>query len=263
MDIASHMRLAVVALLLAVAIQGQSQPQNAPTSGKQDQSKPSASPPLQPSAEDSPPPTLQPKQGLTNAASSPSALASPEQKESFSQLTLFLFGAGLALFIALLGWSDQIRGIDRDTKELEDRFLARTQINKQDFRDIVKPKSPDEQLRALTQVMTSGRINTNDSAELLRTFHTWNGQWLAIERLSAWKYNLTMSLTITLFLAGVVSLFTNPTQKIPIVFGAVRTEMLLLTIPIILIGTLLLLIICSARREKRLRELLESMSDKV
>ena len=31
--------------------------------------------------------------------------------EVFSELPLFLFGSGLALFVALLGWSDQIRGV--------------------------------------------------------------------------------------------------------------------------------------------------------
>src|SRR5579872_466092 len=38
------------------------------------------------------------------------AASANEPRESFSEFTLFLFASALALFVALLGWSDQIRG---------------------------------------------------------------------------------------------------------------------------------------------------------
>lgn len=196
---------------------------------------------------------------------SPSAVpASPiltEPSESFSQLTLFLFGSGLALFVALLGWSDQIRGIDKDTKELESRFLEDTGINKRDFVCIVKSDSPDQQLEALTQVAV--RLKTRVGVDLLRTFKQWNSEWSRLEGLSVWKYNLTVTLTVALFVAGITSLFTTPNEKVSLYFITIRVEVLVLMLPMILIGLLLCIIIHSAQREKALRTLLNSISDMV
>ena len=67
-------------------------------------------------------------------------------------MPLFLFASALGLFVALLGWSDQIRGINKDTKELEARFLAETGSEKRDFLCVVKPKLPGEQLAALAKL---------------------------------------------------------------------------------------------------------------
>jgi hypothetical protein len=146
-----------------------------------------------------------------------------ETKESFSQLTLFLFGGGLALFIALLAWSDQIRGIDQDIRELENRFLERTGIEKQTFLRIVKPKSPDDRAEALLEVVSAGRIKNKDSAEVLGIFTKWNKQWSWIERLSAGKYYVTILLTIVLFVVGIASLFTSPLQRVLIL--SIRVEL--------------------------------------
>lgn len=205
-------------------------------------------------------PAPRPLEANTVTALTPEAI---ETTESFSQLTLYLFASGLALFIALLGWSDQIRGIDRDTKELVDRFLENTEIDRKDFLDIVKPESPNKQLIALTQVVTGGRIKTKDTAEVLRTFTASNTEWTQIERLSSLKYNLTIALTIVLFVAGIVSLFTSATQQVRVGSISVRAEMLVLVLPMVVIGLLLIIIICSAHREKKLRSLLDSMSDRI
>jgi len=186
-----------------------------------------------------------------------------EPKESFSALTLFLFGSALAMFVALLGWSDQIRGISKDTKELENRFLAETGIAKRDFLSVAKPKLQGEQLAALTRLLKSGRIQSHTKVDLLATFRDWNRQWSRLERLSARKYLLAVALTLALFLAGIISLFTHPSDKVHLHFLTVRTEMLVLTVPMILVGVLLCIIIHASRRESELRALLESIEDEV
>ncbi len=202
--------------------------------------------------------TLQP---TPNQATAPTSSTSNEPRQSFSELTLFLFASGLAILVALLGWSDQIRGIDTDTKDLERRFLEDTGINKQDFLCIVKPRSPDEQLAALTQV--AEKLETGDMVVLLRTFKEWNVEWSQLERLSVWKYDLMVALTLVLFIAGIASLFSRPSQSIQLYFMTMRSEMLILLLPMAIIGLLLAIIIYSARREKRLRALLSSIADMV
>jgi hypothetical protein len=205
--------------------------------------------------------TVQAAAQLTPHQENAPASAQSKEQKSFSELTLFLFASGLAILIALLGWSDQIRGIDKDTKELEDHFLEDTGINKQDFLSIVKSQSPDEQLEALTQV--AEKLETGDMVVLLQTFKEWNKQWSRLERLSLWKYDLMVALTLVLFIAGIASLFTTPSQSIQLYFMTIRSEMIVLLLPMIIIGSLLAIIICSAKLEKRLRALLSSIADMV
>lgn len=270
MEIALHMRVAAAVLFLTLAVQGQPPPSSEPNALRSGQSSQGANqntssqPLTQPSAEQVPSQNVQQQMPDQNGTPcTPASSPSTEPKESFSQLALFLFASGLALFIALLAWSDQIRGIDKDTKELEQRFLEKTGIDKRAFLDIVKPESTDNQLIALTQVVTAGRIKTKDTVEVLRTFTEWHNEWLRIERLYTWKYNLTIALTITLFLAGISSMFITPTQQVRLYIVSVRAEMVVLVLPMTLIGLLLGIIICSAYREKGLRSLLDLMSDRV
>lgn len=199
-----------------------------------------------------------------NSTTDGSRLAStPVERESFSQLTLFVFGAGLALFIALLAWSDQIRGIDTDIRDLERRFLEDTGIEKSTFLHIVKPQSPDDRGVALLEVINAGRIKSGDSAKVLKIFTDWNKQWLRIERLCTAKYYVTIMLTAGLFVIGTVSLFTNPSQRFHFRSVNLKVEHLILIPAALLIISLLVVIICIAARESALRRLLKSVSDMV
>jgi hypothetical protein len=193
----------------------------------------------------------------------PSSIQASEPRESFSELTLFLFASALALFVALLGWSDQIRGIDKDTKELEARFLEETGIEKRDFLCVVKPKVPGEQLATLTKLMNSGRIQSKVKVNLLSAFKAWNKEWSRLERLSVRKYYLAVALTMAFFFCGVISLFTHPSSQIRLHFFSVRCEMLVLALPMTLVAILLGIIIDGSRRENALRALLDSIADEV
>jgi len=240
------MRIAAAGLLLSLPVHGQNQ--NTPSQSL-----------TQASAQEVPSPGIQ-----QQIPGPPVGSPSTERKESFSQLTLFLFASGLALFIALLGWSDQIRGFDNDTKELEQRFLNKTQIKKRDFLEIVRPKSPEEKLAAFARVDSEGRIENAETIDVLRTFaEELNQPWSRVERLFKWKYKLTVALTIVLFLTGIISLFTTPTQQASFYAVSMRVEMILLILPVLLIGLLLAIIIRSARWEKAVRSILQSMADKV
>jgi hypothetical protein len=217
------------------------------------------------------PPSPQPAQNqatpqqnsFCDCTASPSATPVSEARESFSELTLFLFASALALFVALLGWSDQIRGIDKDTKELEARFLAETGIEKRDFLCVVKPKLPAEQLAALAKLMNSGRIKSHVKVDLLAAFKAWNKEWSRLERLSVHKYNLAVALTLAFFIAGVTSLFTHPSGRVYLYLFTVRSEMLVLTLPLTLVAVLFGIIIYGSQRENALRALLDSIADKV
>jgi hypothetical protein len=184
-------------------------------------------------------------------------------RETFSQLTLFLFGSGLALFVALLGWSDQIRGINQDTRDLEIRFLETTRIDKTDFLSVVKPSSPEERLAALTQIMVSGKAKTVANVEVLGIFTQWHKEWTKLEALFAWKYRLALTLTWTLLAAGIISLRTNPESSVSLFFFRIRADLLILAVPILLIAAILVIIAIADHRQSQFLRLLASLAERV
>jgi hypothetical protein len=183
--------------------------------------------------------------------------------DGFSELTLFLFGSGLALFVALLGWSEQIRGINKDTRAMEKTFLEATKINRRDFLSVVKSKSPDDQLVALTAILASGKATTVASVEVLQIFKTWHRKWTTLERLSAWKYRLSVILTYTLFAAGNLSLFVSPHTELSLLHFRARVILLILVIPMAGFLTILTIIAVANYKESNFHELLNLLSEKV
>ena len=187
----------------------------------------------------------------------------PPKSDDFSELTLFLFGSGLALFVALLGWSDEIRGINQDTRELEERFLATTKIQKKDFLAVVKPLTPDDQLVALAQILASAKPQTVEHVKVLEIFNRWHTEWTKLEVLSAWKYRLALSLTFAMFIAGLASLFVNPQTVLGMCGFQVRAVFLILVLPMAGIVAILFLIAAANRKAMYFEKLLNSLAEKV
>ena len=146
---------------------------------------------------------------------------------------------------------------------MEDRFLAQTGIDKRDFLSVVKPKVQGEQLLALAKLLREGRIQSKTKVDLLPTFKSWYREWSTLERLSGLKYGLAIALTIAFFLAGLTSLFTHAGDRIRVRHFAVRSEMLVLTLPLALVAVLIGIIIYESKRERALKAYLDSLADKV
>jgi len=172
-------------------------------------------------------------------------------------------GGGVALFVALLGWSDQIRGINRDTLDLEQKFLKATQINRQIFLSVVKPVSPEHQLSALTQILASGKLKTVQAVEVLQIFQTWNRKWEALEKLAAWKYRLSIALTYCLFCGGLLSLFLKPGAQVSIFHIRTSALFLILLVPMLGFLAILTMIAVANSRETYFHGLLKSLAEKV
>ncbi len=165
--------------------------------------------------------------------------------------------------MALLGWSDQIRGINQDTRELEERFLKTTKIEKRDFLSVVKPANPNDQLEALAQILASAKLQNVGHVEVLEIFNTWHSQWTRLETLSAWKYGLALTLTFTMFIAGLSSLFVNPQMEIDLSIFHVRAVFLILVLPVAGILVILVLIAVVNNKTMYFQKLLNSLSEKV
>ena len=196
----------------------------------------------------------------------PSIPAAPDdggRGHTFAEMTLFLFGGGVALFVALLGWSDQIKGINSDTRELERRFLTTTGIDRKVFLSVVRSESPAENLRALTEIYSSGKLKTAPDIEVLGIFQNWNRKWTALERLSKWKYRLSIVLTYSLFLGGLLSLLITPHSEVQIFNFRASVPLLILIIPMLGFLGILTMITVANFKEAYFHDLLRALSERM
>ena len=56
----------------------------------------------------------------------------------------FLLASGYALMIVLLGWASQITSRNKETRELETKFLAKTKLKRPDYKRMIKEKGATE-----------------------------------------------------------------------------------------------------------------------
>ena len=76
-----------------------------------------------------------------------------------SEFTLFLTGSGIALFIAMLAWGDQIRSIKKDTRELEKELVQTKNLPWQDIRFLIRSDSNNQdKIKALSNLMKKRKL---------------------------------------------------------------------------------------------------------
>ena len=65
------------------------------------------------------------------------------------------------MFVALLGWSDQIRGLTRETYELQTEFLKTYDLRKTELLPVLRASTADEQLQAFTALMQTNKLGAD------------------------------------------------------------------------------------------------------
>lgn len=183
----------------------------------------------------------------------------------FSELTLFLFGSGFALFVALLGWSEQIRTVSKETRTLENSFLKKHSLNRSQFLQMIRSDDPTKQAQALTEIMQSGTLQTVDQVKLLGYFKQWQNKLTELESLYGKKYSLSIGLTIYLFVAGALSIFSSTVSlpAISLYFFSLSITTLIVIIFLLLITSVLTIILMINNQEKTFHNLLITITDKV
>jgi hypothetical protein len=177
------------------------------------------------------------------------APASSPPSSPFSDLALFSFGSGFAIFVALLGWSDQIRGLRKETYELEGEFLKQYELTKAELRPVIRAETPDDQLHALTRLMQTNKLEA-DGIRLLPFFREWRKQHLSVEQMQSWKYGLTVALSLAFFASGVLLALGCP-------------EIIAIVVPATLLTIIFVLIIWANLLEQRLHSTLNEMMERI
>lgn len=132
------------------------------------------------------------------------------------EITLFLIGSGMALFIALLGWSYQIRHPQKEVQELEEEFRRKWRLKRKELKPILKAGkiyerdvqlSFFEEIKAIAGVMS--KVKDRRDIKLIGTFKKSKVLIERLEHLYDTKYKLTILLTALLLGAGFLSFFVG------------------------------------------------------
>lgn len=179
-------------------------------------------------------------------------------------ITTFLLGSAVALFIALLGWSEQIRAPHRESKELEKEFMGEKGITWLDLKEIIRASTPSKRIKAYMNLMKAGKMKQSDinkQIELLKNLHESKE---SLEEILINKYNLTIYLTISCFIFGVLSYvlpFNIPkiTDKIPVI----NSDLLYLIIPFTLFLVICVKILQANKKEINFTNYIKNISDEM
>jgi len=127
----------------------------------------------------------------------------------------FLIGAGLALLIALLAWSDQIRSMQRDTIEAEKYLDEKRKISWKTIKKLYKKKAaPEEILNALNEMLTKQSVENIDDINVITQFRTLYNRSKKLERQYNIKYILVIIMTFLFLLSGIVMFLSDATTVI-------------------------------------------------
>ena len=157
--------------------------------------------------------------------------------------------------MALLAWSEQIRSMTREARDLEGHFLERYKLTREQLRRVLNPVSPADKLRGLGEIMKSGKLASALDVKALAHFETFLAKSDSLRTLHRSKYWLAVILTVSLFLAGIASILIRPTTP--------QAVILLLALPLLLLSWLLGLIIKIGRVEGDFFASLKALLDRL
>lgn len=139
----------------------------------------------------------------------------------------FLIGAGLALLIALLAWSDQIQSMQHETREAEKYFFEKRKINWIKIKKMIREKAtPTQILETLNELLKKESFENIDDINVITHFKLLLKKSNQLEHLYILKYILVIVLTASFFLSGFISNFLNENCKVCILTFSLNLKIL-------------------------------------
>lgn len=179
--------------------------------------------------------------------------------------TEFLLGGAIAFLLALLGWSDQIRGIQEKTRQHEREFLRayRAKLSWRDLRAIVRPSeesTPEERLLGVLRLLNKGGLQDGSHVSLLREFEALDRIREELEKAYTIRYWAISATVLEMLAAGSLSVYFRGS----LVAGVPLTwEHLYFSLTIVLVAGIALLTAVTSLLESSFRRKLNEVEDQL
>jgi len=119
-----------------------------------------------------------------------------------------LCGAGIAMLIAILAWSDQISSLHKDTLEAEKLMFSKRNVDWKLIKSILKNISdPNETLKRLKDAFDKSSSKSFEDIAIIYQFRSLDRQSRRLKLYYQIKYYLMILLTLSFFTGGTVTFF--------------------------------------------------------
>lgn len=173
----------------------------------------------------------------------------------------FLIGAGMALLLALIAWSDSIRSFHKDTLDLEKEFSVNSNLDLRKVRVIIRNYSnAAKRIAELNKlVQTKKHIEFGIIDELIKL----DTERQSLERRNNNKYWLIIILTNLCIVSGIVNYFIGEDSSFCIFNLSIKTQFIPILICVIFIYITLYNTVSIYKAEQRYSEKLNNIIDKI
>ena len=153
----------------------------------------------------------------------------------------FLIGTGIALLMALLAWSDSIRGWHKETLEAEKKFYDERNIKGIQIKSLLRSNSvASEKLVMLASLLNSNAITENTDIDFINRFNHLDTMRNRLSRCYSVKYIMVILLAFFFIVSGFINLFLDDSAIINL-FGLLLPADYIL-ISVCILSSLLVLI---------------------
>lgn len=180
----------------------------------------------------------------------------------FMEANAFLFGTGVALFIALLAWGDLIRKPRENLLELENKYINQLGEKKASILPLLRPYTKygfTKQMGSIIKLSRSGKIKDIE-VELMDKIQSLHDYGYHIEKFYNFRYFSVMLFTLTSLFLGIMSSFIG-FNKINILNWTYND--IFVGIVLVFIGVISVSMIICYFYEKKFAEELNSASDEI
>lgn len=164
-------------------------------------------------------------------------------------LSAFLFGTGIALLVALLGWGNQIKENQSETKRLELLLAKRLGAKYKQVSEVTKKLDTNNVqqefvnvLSSVKEIINKDKINSSDHIQKLNSLSSIESDFDIIKKRYILKYELTIKLTLLCIGLGIITFFLNDILGVQHIIIEMINYILSI-VPLIYIYRILLLLI--------------------
>jgi hypothetical protein len=138
-----------------------------------------------------------------------------------------LFGAGIAMLIALLAWSDQINSLHKDTLDAENLMSSKRNVDWKAIKSILKNNTDtNDTFKKLKDIFDKSPSNSFQNINIVYQFRSLVRESKRLKIYYQIKYYLIILLTLSFFVGGILTAFCYESKHICILHNSFSQKIL-------------------------------------